>query len=88
MNNYLHFRQGQKVKCILAGPLEGNDKAPPVVEGDEYEIKEIILDSQGFQHLDVGIKSNLSFVRSWDTKEELQRSDDIHWCHPSRFYPI
>lgn len=66
-------------------PLEGNDHAPALVLEQEYPVKGITIDSKGNQHLDVGLKSELNYVRSWDTKEDLPDGDKIHWCHPSRF---
>ncbi len=81
----MRFEINQKVKCINNQCLQGNDYAPTLKVDQEYEIKEIILDKAGNQHLNVGLSSNLSYIRSWDTKEELPRGQEIHWCHPSRF---
>ncbi len=53
--------------------------------GESKTVKEITLDRKGNQHLDVGVPSSVTFVRSWETKEELPNGDKIHWCHPSRF---
>lgn len=50
-----------------------------------YPVKGIVLDSAGNQHLDVGLKSDLNWVKSIETGEELPDGDKIHWCHPSRF---
>lgn len=66
-------------------PLKGNDNAPPLTIGEVLPCKKITLDSQGNQHIDVGIVSELNYVRSYETKEELPDGDKIHWCHPSRF---
>lgn len=79
------FEVGQEVTCINNKILQGNKIAPELVEGRDYPVKEIILDSKGNQHLDVGLKSYVEFVTSYETKEELDRGDEIHWCHPSRF---
>lgn len=79
------FQVGQKIKAINNLPLEGNSKAPKLIVGDIYEVKEIILDKEGHQHLDVGLASPFEYVRSWETKEELPKGDSISWCHPSRF---
>ena len=79
------FKVGDKVKCINAKILKGNNKGPSLTEGEEYEVKEILVDPKGYSHLDVGLKSTLSYVSCWETKEELERGDKIHWCHTSRF---
>lgn len=79
------FIKDQVVTCNNNKPLQGNEIGPELVVGEEYLIKEIILDSKGNQHLDVGLKSKLNYVRSFETKEDLDRGDSIHWCHPSRF---
>jgi len=81
------MKPGDKVIAINNKPLPGNDVAPPLVVDREYAIKEVILDSAGNPHLDVGLKSRLSYVSSYETKEPLDRGDTIHWCHPSRFKP-
>lgn len=52
---------------------------------NKLHIKEIILDAEGNQHLDVGLKSHLNYITSYETKEDLPRGKEIHWCHPSRF---
>lgn len=74
-----------EITAINNKPLEGNDKAPELVIGKKYTVQSIVIDSQGNQHLNVGLVSKLSYVRSWETKEELINGDKIHWCHPSRF---
>lgn len=78
------FVVGEMVRCTSTDPLPGNDVAPPL-ESKEYPIKDIVLDSKGNQHLDVGLISKYSFIRSYETKEHLPNGDTIHWCHPSRF---
>jgi len=79
------FTVGVDVKVINISPLDGNDKAPALELHKVYTVNQITLDSQGNQHLDVGLVSDLNYVRSWETKEELPEGDKIHWCHPSRF---
>lgn len=79
------FEVGQMVKAILTKPLNGNDIAPDLVLNQDYEIKEIILDQEKNQHLDVGLKSSCNYIRSIETSEDLPRGTSIHWCHPSRF---
>lgn len=75
---------GDIVKIENDAPLSGNTEAPPVVIGDEYPIEHIVLDKKGNQHLDLGLKSELNFVTSWETGEQLPDGDKIHWVHPSR----
>lgn len=79
------FEVGQVLICKNNDCLKGNDYAPDLKVGNRYQIAKIILDSKGNQHLDVGLKSNLNFVRSFETKEKLPEGETIHWCHPSRF---
>ena len=85
MNKTITFEVGEKVKAINIKPLAGNDRSPDLELDKEYPIKQIILDSKGNQHLDVGLASVLNYVTSWDTREQLPDGDVIHWCHPSRF---
>lgn len=79
------FIVGQEVTCISNIPLLGNEEAPALRVGEKYPVKEIILDADGNQHLDVGLKSHLNYITSYETKEDLPRGKEIHWCHPSRF---
>lgn len=72
------------VKIINDAPLSGNTIAPPVVIGQEYPVKNIVLDSHNNQHLDLGIKSEYNYISSWETGEELPMGDKVHWVHPSR----
>jgi hypothetical protein len=79
------FEVGQNVECINSSPLPGNEEGPNLKVGEIYLIKEIVLDSAENQHLDVGLPSHLNYITSYETKEELPRGKEIHWCHPSRF---
>ena len=82
------YNVGDKVKAINNEPLKGNDKSPDLVIGQEYPVIGIVLDKAGNQHLNVGLVSELNYVRSWETKEDLPNGDTIHWCHPSRFEKV
>lgn len=79
------YEIGQTVKAMNNQPLKGNDKAPKLEIGQDYPVKGIVLDSKGNQHLDVGLVSELNYVTSYETQEQLPDGDKIHWCHPSRF---
>jgi hypothetical protein len=82
------FKVGDVVQCINNNVLEGNEFGPSKILlrlAEHYTIKDIIEDSQGNQHLDIGLKSIYNYIRSWETKEELTRGDKVQWCHPSRF---
>lgn len=84
-----------KVKCINNKPLKNRtskpvlpvneDKHPPLVLGEIYDVKNIHTDAGGFQHWDVGLTSTVDYITSFDTGELLPDGDKIHWCHPSRF---
>lgn len=84
----MKYEIGDKLRVTNIAPLLGNKIAPNLDREKEYKIKEIILDSMGNQHLDVGLPSEYNYITSYETKEELQRGDIIHWCHPSRFERI
>ena len=77
--------EGQKVIAINNKPLAGRSVAPKLEIDKEYEILSIVLDSKGNQHLNVGLPSELNYVTSFETSEELPDGVKIHWCHPSRF---
>lgn len=86
------FEIGESITCVNTKLLSETGIKPPLVEMGMYKIKDIILDSAGNQHLDVGLKSQYNFVSSLETGEHLPRSskeehgeDAVHWCHPSRF---
>lgn len=76
---------GNNLRVVNADPLPGNEVAPPIDKNDIYPCLNIIEDSQGNQHIDIGIASMYNYIRSHETKEELPNGDKIHWCHPSRF---
>lgn len=78
------FKIGDKVICVFAGLLPTRTKGPKLTEGNAYEVKNIHTENGGFQHLDVGIKSDLEYITSQDTGRELPDTG-AHWCHPSRF---
>lgn len=76
---------GDKIKCINTDVLANSDIKPPLELNKEYTILNLIEDSKGHFHIDVGLKSVYNFIRSLETSEELKDGDKIHWCHPSRF---
>lgn len=78
----------KQLRCINADPLEGNVYGPPLELGEVYVLFEEIQDSKGNKHYNVGLKSSLNYIRSYETKEELPRGNEIHWCHPSRFEEV
>lgn len=82
------FKTGDIVFCIYTLPLSGNTVAPPLELGEEYIVQEIIIDTMGNQHLDVGLESQYEYISSYDTGDMLNRGHKIHWCHPSRFTKI
>ena len=75
------FEVGQTVKATNIAPLAGNDRSPNLELNKDYPVKQIILDSKGNQHLDVGLVSELNYVTSWDTKEPFSLS--IPRCLPA-----
>ncbi|MEK7228083.1 MAG: hypothetical protein AAB681_01865 [Patescibacteria group bacterium] len=79
------FTVGQIVKPTFFMPLPEREVAPPLTPTQEVAIKEITLDRLGHQHLDVGLLSRYSSIRSYETGEDLPNCEKIHWCHPGRF---
>jgi len=76
---------GDEVICINDGILSKSGIRPPLFVGRGYIILDIVKDSKGNNHLDVGLLSRFNYVTSLETGESLPNSDKIHWCHPSRF---
>lgn len=81
-----HFELGDKLKCIFKNVLPGNTVGPDLKLGLEYPCKNIFVDSQGYQHLDVGITTEFEMIRSYATKEVLPGG--TAWVHPNRFVLI
>jgi len=79
---------GDEAKCVDDSILSDAGIRPSVVLNKEYPVKGVTTDSEGNQHLDIGLESSIGFVRSLETGEELEDGDSIHWCHPSRFEKI
>ena len=79
------FTVGQIVRPTFFMPLPEREVTPPLGPGKTYPVKGITVDSKGNQHLDLGLPSKYSFVRSYETDEPLPNGDTIHWCHPGRF---
>lgn len=79
------FAIGEDVTATNIEPLGDNDYAPDLELDKKYPIKNICEDSEGNQHLDVGLVSKLNYITSFETGEHLPNGDKIHWCHPSRF---
>lgn len=79
------FEIGDTVTVCNTKPLEGNSIAPDLKTGEERKVIDITIDSKGYQHLDVGVPSQVNYVNSYETGEALPNGDKIHWCHPSRF---
>jgi len=87
------FAENQEVEVIKVDKLPGKEYAPKLVLGDKKQVKAICTDSKGNQHLDVGLRTELNYVTSHETGEELPKNLKVengiqtitHWCHPSRF---
>lgn len=77
---------GDKLKCIFNTVLPGNTVGPDLKLGLEYPCKAIFIDSQGHQHLDVGIPTEFDTIKSYATKEFLPAG--TAWVHPNRFVII
>jgi hypothetical protein len=78
------YKEGDTVEITDDQPLEGKDVAPPVQVGKQYPVKGIILDRDGFQHLDLGLESKYSYVSSFETEEKLRDGHKIHWVSTRR----
>lgn len=79
------FRPGEIAKPILFTPLPGKIEFPMLSAETLYPIKSMLWDGKNNPHLDIGLKSTLSYVTSYETGERLRDGDKIHWCHPIRF---
>ena len=79
------FEIGDEVEVVNNKPLKGNEVGPKLIVGELMTVIGITLDRDSNQHLDVGIKSELNYVTSYETGESLPDGHKIHWCHPSRF---
>lgn len=79
------FEIGDEITCKDAKPLIGNHICPPLVLGNSYKIKGIVVDKENNQHLDIGLVSKFNFIRSYQTGEKLPNGDMIHWCSALRF---
>jgi hypothetical protein len=77
------IKQGDHLTVIFDQPLPGNDVAPPIKRGQAYVCKGVYTDSDGHDHIDIGLPMNVSYVRSYATDERLPPT--THWCHPNRF---
>ena len=77
--------KGTTMLCVNINPLEGNTIAPPLTKDADYPILNVHTCPCGQEHYDVGIKSQVNYVRCYKCSEELVDGDKIHWCHPSRF---
>jgi len=82
------FKEGDRLKVINNQVINDNNVAPKLDLGAEYTVFKVIKDKKGFQHLDVGLKSQYNYIRSIETGEELENGHLVHWCHPSRFEKI
>jgi len=79
------YKAGDTVRAIFIDPIGPRTVAPPLELNQIYVVKDIIQDSKGYQHIDVGLVSKYNFIESVETGEELDRGEIVHWCHPSRF---
>ena len=81
--------EDKEIECVNAKPLPGNEVYPKLEEeGKRYPLVSIALDSEGNQHLNVGLVSNHNYISSYETGEHLPDGDTIHWCHPTRFRKV
>jgi len=87
----------KKLKCVNADRLPGNDYAPKLIVGNEYELlSSTFCPKCGQEHYDVGLRSALSYVSCYTCKDAFKRhtiiensaEGGIHWCYPSRFVTI
>jgi len=79
---------GDIVKVVNIKPLPGNTVAPPLDSTIDYKVHNICYDKEGNPHIDLGLVSSYSYIRSYETKEELPDGHKIHWVHPSRLQVI
>ena len=76
---------GDKLTVVKVEPFPGTSVAPPLVMGEEKELKKILTCDCGSEHYDVGLKSEYNYITCQECGEELEDGESIHWAHPSRF---
>lgn len=74
------------IKCENSKPLDGNDVAPKLTEGQHYKLIGIHTCQCGRQHYNVGLPLEVNWVKCYECKDELP--DGTHWCHTSRFTKV
>lgn len=75
-----------EVTCVNTKPLQGNDVAPPLKDGEIYTVNEIHTCGCSKEHFDVGLPLDYNYVRCHACQEQLPPTN--HWCHPSRFIKL
>lgn len=81
------IKQGDQLNCIETTPLPGNDVGPDLTQEITYEAKEVYKCECGQKHIDVGLVSNINWIKCYACTKELPRSShgEVHWSHPRRF---
>ena len=82
----VHFEPGDVVQVWHTEPLPGKKVGPKFQHGTI--VLNVFTDSAGYQHLDIGIKTDLNFITSYETGEKLPSENNVHWCHPLRFHLV
>lgn len=82
------FKVGQTIVCINDKKFPDKEVGPPLKEGQEYIVKEIITTAKGHDHLDVGLKSEYNYISCQEVHVNIPRGDEIHWCYPGRFKAV
>lgn len=73
------------IDVLSNSTIPGNVFRPELELQKEYPLHNIVKDKAGNMHFDVGLKTHLNYIRSYETGEELPNGNSIHWCHPLRF---
>lgn len=80
---------GDKVKCIDISPKSESGIVPPLeLNKEDYVVQDIIRTHGDHDHIDVGLKSNWTYISCAETGIKIPNGSKIHWCHPSRFVKI
>lgn len=74
---------GDELLVIFDKLLPGKEAGPKLKAGTLVTLKNIHVDSMGFEHYDVGLPLTIEYVTSMHTGETLPKT--CHWCAPHRF---
>ena len=89
------IKKGDLVNCIDDKPLSKTQIGPVLTKNLVYEVQDKFVDSNGNEHLDIGLKMYIGFVSCLETGLVLAEQDIDekprkfpHYCYPARFQKV